>query len=126
MPFRLRSMAREIGAAVAVLALYMLVLLAPLHQAAGLQRDLADLGYASLDTWSICEPLANEPGEGEAVAKCAAVGIGKNEIVPVDVPRIVIGNIQLASVVDYPTRPLLIAPSVEQHPGNPRGPPAIV
>lgn len=53
MPFRIRTILREAATAVAVLALYVLVLLAPLHQAAGLQRDLNALGYTSLDTWSI-------------------------------------------------------------------------
>ncbi|MGV8921480.1 MAG: hypothetical protein ACOH2R_27520, partial [Pseudomonas sp.] len=42
MPFRSRNIAREMVAAIAVMAIYIFVLLAPLHQSAGLQRDLDD------------------------------------------------------------------------------------
>ena len=67
MPFRGRNMTRELGAAFAVLALYVLVLLAPLHQAAGLQRDLAALGHPAWDQFSICTSLSRaDPGERPA------------------------------------------------------------
>ena len=49
MPIRSRHIAREMGTALAVLAVYVLVLLAPLHQAAGLQRDLSQLGTTAPD-----------------------------------------------------------------------------
>jgi hypothetical protein len=126
MPFRLKSMVKEVGAAFAVLALYILVLLAPLHQAAGLQRDLAELGYATLDTWSVCAPLEQDRQDGETVAKCAAAGIGKNEIAPVELPTLAVGQDLVASTFKYAAFSFVVRLHVEQHPGIPRAPPAIV
>lgn len=71
---------RELGATLAMLSLYVLILLAPLHQAAGLQRDLAGLGYETLAAWSVCEPLAAEDNGdplGIPAIKCPAAGLGK-------------------------------------------------
>lgn len=77
------KLVREMGTAFAVLAIYVLTLLAPLHQSAGLQRDLANLGYESIGTWSVCAPLTDEAGgetrDGQQI-KCAAAGIGKNQL----------------------------------------------
>lgn len=83
MPFRSRSIAREVSSAVAVLATYVLVLLAPWHQAAGLQHDLAELGYSSPSTWSICAAASPNNGGDDTSAKvmCPAAGIGKQEFV---------------------------------------------
>lgn len=81
MPFRSRSIVRETATAIAVLALYVLVLLAPLHQAAGLQRDFDALGYASLDLWSVCAPLTvDQTDEQPDVAKCPFAGVGKFDV----------------------------------------------
>ncbi|MCW5722808.1 MAG: hypothetical protein KIS86_16860 [Devosia sp.] len=71
---------RELGATLAVLALYVLVLLAPLHQAAGLQRDLAGLGYETISAWSVCESLASAESDDPLAAtavKCPAAGLSK-------------------------------------------------
>ena len=86
MPFRSRNIVREMATAVAVLAVYILVLLAPLHQAAGLQGDLAKLGYAPIDGWSICSALAPENADGKppAVVKCPAASIAKDELAGVE------------------------------------------
>lgn len=80
MSFRAGSIAREIGSAVAVLAVYLLVLLTPLHQAAGLQQDLSELGYSSVTNWSICAANMVDDGQDETVAsKCPVAGVGKFE-----------------------------------------------
>lgn len=78
---------RQIGAetvrALALLAMYALVLLAPLHQAAATQRDFAKAGYETVASWSVCAPLA-EDADGEntvAVVKCPAQGISKDGLV---------------------------------------------
>lgn len=73
-----RQAIAETGRALALLGLYILLLLAPLHQAAGLQRDLATLGYETAGAWSICAPLA-EQGDGDTaplIVKCPAQGLG--------------------------------------------------
>ena len=103
MPFRNRNIARETVAAIAVMAIYILVLLAPLHQSAGQQRDFARLGYASLDTWSICSSLApqNEDGKPPAVVKCAASGIGKNDLATLEPAVIDLAIAQAFAPVRY-------------------------
>lgn len=126
MPFRRRSIAREMVTAAAVAAIYILVLLAPLHQAAGLQRDLAQLGYAPLDGWSICSSLApqNEDGKPPAVVKCAAAGIGKHEL---SLPEPAVFDFSILSIpiaVFYADAHLLIASTLDWPSGQPRAPPA--
>jgi len=78
----LRSMIREVGTAIAVLSLYLLTVLLPLHQAAGLQNDLAQLGFETIGSWSICED-GGAAGKGDQQAptalKCPAAGIAKHE-----------------------------------------------
>lgn len=124
MPFRSRNIVRETGAAIAVLALYILVLLAPLHQAAGLQRDLGALGYASLDTWSVCSQLAqNDDGTGPTVAKCAASGIGKNELAGIDPVLIDTGMVRVATIVAYPQSHAFHRSTLDRLTGQPRAPP---
>lgn len=71
--------AREVGMALAVLALYLLTLLLPLHQAAASQRDLAALGFENLADWSVCSSLASESDADTDIApvKCPAAGLAK-------------------------------------------------
>jgi len=76
-----RQVMREAGAAFAVLAIYVLTLLTPLHQAAGLQRDLDTIGFATIDIWSVCAPLAEEGNtDPSSIVKCPAAGIGKTDL----------------------------------------------
>ena len=78
MAFARNGIGRDLGAAFAVLAIYVLTLLLPLHQAAGLQRDLGKLGFEAIDGWSICAPLAETGGDdAPAAVKCPATGIAK-------------------------------------------------
>lgn len=102
-------MVKEATTAIAVLALYILVLLAPLHQAAGLQRDLDTLGYSSLDLWTICVPNTQDDGTKPVdVAKCPATGIGKQDIALAGPDSIDLDPPAIATEIDYP---LLPAPS---------------
>ena len=125
MPFRTRNIARETAAAIAVMAIYILVLLAPLHQAAGLQRDFARLGYAALDNWSICAPLAShdEDGKAPAVVKCAAAGIGKNDLATIAPVAIDPDMLRLADIVSYARAYPNITAGPDLTSGQPRGPP---
>lgn len=126
MPFRSKSIVREIGAALAVVTIYMLVLLMPLHQAAGLQRDLAGLGFENLETWSICSSIAQDDGQPVAAVKCAAAGIGKNEIVPPDVVHTALDILRVAGTVRYFDPADTITPAPRRSPGQPRAPPVAV
>lgn len=126
MPNRMRQIGREVGAAIAVLALYMLVLLAPLHQSAGLQRELARLGFESSASWSVCTSVTN-PSRGDSdtptAAKCPLTGAGKSQFVAVLPPVAHPPLLRNADPVQFeahahsgPARPM-------EHPGQPRGPP---
>lgn len=125
MPFRTRAYVKEIGSAVAVLAIYMLVLLAPLHHAAGLQRDFSALGYVSIDTTSVCAALAQDEN-GQPTAKCAAAGLGKNEIAAVEPVVIAFDAQRVATVVSYLVRTEPVSSTLEHHPGRPRAPPVLI
>lgn len=128
MPFRSRNIGKEMGVAFAVLALYVLTLLAPLHQSAGLQRDLAALGFETVASWSICAPLAqDEQGDKQPTAiKCAASGIAKHELAAIEPASIDIGVLQLVAKADYGS-PALIEPlALPHHVGQSRAPPMTV
>ncbi|MGV8951968.1 MAG: hypothetical protein ACOH2M_12755 [Cypionkella sp.] len=76
-----RSMLREIGTAFAVLALYLLMILTPLHQARATQLDLAALGYQTIETgWVLCSASADRDQSKTLVSKCPAAGIGKQHL----------------------------------------------
>lgn len=127
MPFRIRTILREAATAVAVLALYVLVLLAPLHQAAGLQRDLNALGYTSLDTWSICVPLTQDDTQQPfQVAKCPMTGIGKNDLALAVPPSTTLDVPLLLAAVVYPGASRSLHRLAARGPGQPRAPPVTV
>ncbi|SFV37355.1 hypothetical protein SAMN05216456_2878 [Devosia crocina] len=124
MASRTRAYVWEVGSAVAVLAIYLLVLLAPLHQAAGLQRQLLALGYVSTDTASVCAALARDQNERSAV-KCAAAGIGKNETA-VDPVVLSLEFRRVATLVSYLARQTPGSAALERSQGQPRAPPVSV
>jgi hypothetical protein len=78
-----RTMAREAGTALAVLAIYVLTLLAPLHHARASQLAFEELGYSTLGTgWVLCMPGQQPGSDGERIAPaCPAVGAGKSDLV---------------------------------------------
>ncbi len=119
-----RGMMREAGAAFAVLAVYLLTLLLPLHQAAGLQRDLASLGYETIGAWSICAPLAAEESETPTAVKCPAAGIAKHEFSAPLPAAIALGAPPTIVVVVYEHARSTAGPSRPAFFGQSRAPPA--
>lgn len=118
---------KDAGVALALLAIYILVLLSPLHQAAGLQRELEALGFRSLDTWSICGQLAKVDDEDSvAVVKCAASGIGKNEVADLAAPPVLLRFFRLAAPAHYWRRTALVRTQIPRFAGQPRAPPMSV
>jgi hypothetical protein len=121
-----RDIVRDMGTAAAVLALYLLLLLAPWHQAAALQHDLADFGYAAVASVDICGDLAADTDGGATPLKCPIAGIGKFDfagIVPnllaLDLPRRV-------EAMTYTVAPLAASPARRAGAQQPRAPPAAV
>ena len=124
-----KTMFREAGLAVAVLAIYVLTLLLPLHQAAGLQRDLNAIGYATLDSWSVCQPLAqDEDGDphGAAALTCPAAGIAKHDLAVVLPPALLIEQPGTADVVHYARTQSAFRSPLPDHVGQSRAPPVTV
>ena len=123
-----RSMTREIGTAFAVLAIYLLTILAPLHHARASQMALQELGYSTLESgWVLCS--AAETGDQDRdvlLAKCPAAGIGKPDVIAPSVPMIA-----LDLGTSFVAAPLSIAvadvtPFAVASPSGPRAPPALV
>ncbi len=112
----------------AVLAMYLLVLLAPLHQAAALQHSLAQLGYQTSLAWSICAPLAEQQHRGDAptAVKCPLAGAGKPDLIA-NLPSAVAvpGGQTFIQISDLATR-LNIDSGFDAHQRQPRAPPVTV
>lgn len=73
---------KEAGTALAVLAIYLLTVLSPLHQAAASQRDFAKLGYQSISQplcGSFSERNNRDTDQGSAAVKCPAPNAGKSD-----------------------------------------------
>lgn len=124
-----RRIIREAGTAFAVLAIYVLTLLLPLHQAAGLQRDLNAIGYSTLDSWSICAPLVtdhNGDPRHETAVNCPAVGVAKHQLAIVLPPVPVLAAPATTVPVVYTGLVDRAGPLLPDHFGQSRAPPAAV
>lgn len=123
----MRALMREAGAAFAVLAIYVLTLLAPLHQAAATQRGFAELGYEATAVWSICTATADARSDSETptAVKCPLTGVGKQDFAHPPLPATRLARLGVATEVSY-IRPAQASPSSLLHPGAPpRAPPAL-
>ena len=122
-------MLRETGIALAVLAIYVLTLLLPLHQAAGLQRDLNASGFSTLDSWSVCQSLAEdengEPREATAL-NCPATGVAKHAMAAMLPPALVFEPPTTADTIRFAQSPARLAPILPDHVGQSRAPPVLV
>jgi hypothetical protein len=122
-----RTMSREIGTALAVLAIYLLTVLAPMHHARASQLAFEELGFATTEaSWVLCTPSGADGQDNDVlVAKCPAAGIGKTDLVlPVLDAMPVRHDIALAAQRSTPLPAFLprsVAPS-----GGPRAPPVSV
>ena len=122
-------MLRESGIAVAVLAVYVLTLLLPLHQAAGLQRDLNAIGYSTLDSWSICQPLAQDDNgdpHDAAALSCPAAGVAKHQLAVVLPPVLDIAPPSAAENVRFAQASNPHRAPLPDHVGQSRAPPVTV
>ncbi|MDB5530962.1 MAG: hypothetical protein JWR51_4065 [Devosia sp.] len=120
-----RRFSKEIGTAFAVLALYLLTILTPLHQARATQLDFAALGYQTIETgWVLCSADTDRSEGKSLVTKCPAAGIGKQQLVAPALAVIAVDAPTMVSVayVDLPHH--RVAPRLNWS-APPRAPPAI-
>ncbi|WP_189424382.1 hypothetical protein [Devosia pacifica] len=73
---------KDLGAPLAVLAIYLLTLLTPLHHAAWLQKDFAKLGYEASSAWSVCTAINDADANQETpdAVHCPVAAIGKAQV----------------------------------------------
>jgi hypothetical protein len=127
MQLGMRSIAKEVGTALAVLAMYLLVLLAPWHQANALQHDFAELGYVSAETVDICAPASPHGGDTDhAEIKCPAAGVGKSDFVFAEPASIVLPAVPVAQAAVYPADPAVAEIGIAPHVAQARAPPVTV
>lgn len=122
-----RRIGSEIGTAFAVLALYLLIVLAPLHQARASQLAFAELGYAPTQaSWVLCTPAGvPDPDGAVSVAKCPATGVGKAELAPPAVDAVPIRHDSALRVPLLASQPAIL-PRAIAPPAGPRAPPVLV
>lgn len=123
-----RAMGREIGTALAVLALYLLTLLAPMHQARAGQLAFEQLGYGTtVSSWELCTPegVRGEGGDS-SVAKCPAAGIAKYDLVLPSFDVVPAGLDRVALAPAWVPGPQHFRPAPAAPPSGPRAPPASV
>ena len=121
------SIFREVGTACAVLAIYVLTLLAPIHHARASQVAFEKLGYESSEgSWVFCTPAGSTGQDRDlAVAKCPATGIGKHDLIAPDLASLHFVVAVGISTLQPPKPQLAVLPRHEA-PGSPRAPPALV
>lgn len=123
---RKRNIGREIGTALAVLALYLLTILTPLHQARASQLAFNELGYATLETgWVLCGPTDTQNNTKPGISKCPVAGVGKQAI---DLPQLpgFVHPLVLAAKVVAPIRVHTLHPAAVLDPAAPpRAPPVL-
>jgi hypothetical protein len=126
---RRHTLARETGIALAMLAMYVLTLLLPLHSSAGLQRDLNALGFSNLANWSVCSSIANDrdtdPADPAALT-CPATGVAKSQLTAVLPPAITIEQPEAHELGSLVPSMSVAMGSLPAHFGQSRAPPALV
>ncbi|WP_294926226.1 hypothetical protein [uncultured Paracoccus sp.] len=106
------ALAKETGMALAVLALWMLSLLAPMHQGSRLVAEMARAGAIVAD-WTLClSPQQVKDGTGAPVAFCPAKGIGKDDL---HAPPLAVLSALLPQVLALAAP----QPGAQWHPGQP-------
>lgn len=123
----MRHMSREIGTALAVLAIYLLTLLAPMHHARASQLGFAELGYATIEaSWVLCTPAGvDAPDSDVTIAKCPATGVGKTDLTPPASSVLPVHDrVALAAPLLAPAQSFI--PAILTAPGGPRAPPVPV
>lgn len=121
----LRSIVKEVGIALAVLAMYSLLLLAPWHQASALQHELAELGYATVGAVDLCGPIVDGDDRPEELG-CHIAGIGKLDFSLLVPDGTALVPSPFAQAVVYAFQHVASRPALAPHFGQARAPPVSV
>lgn len=121
-----RLLYREIGVALAVLSLWFLSLLAPMHQAAGLLREMAQAGVDTTGAWTICVTQTEGSDPDGMPQICPAHGIGKSEIALPPPGLELAPHRRLLFTVSTPRDRAVARPLVGWLAQEPRGPPHLI
>lgn len=123
-----RTIGKEIGTALAVLAIYLLTMLSPMHQARASQLAFQELGYTTTATgWVLCA-LDGATGQDSdvSVAKCPAAAIGKTPLPAPDLNMLPAGLGIAALALALPLYAPALLPLPTAPPAGPRAPPTAV
>jgi hypothetical protein len=123
-----RSFSREIGTALAVLAVYLFTILAPLHEARASQLAFEELGFSTTQTgWVLCNSLETNGQDGDvSLTKCPVTGIGKPAAVAPTSTALVLEQRPARLTALRPFATQTPTPAIIAAPSGPRGPPALV
>ena len=123
-----RTIGREIGTALAVLAIYLLTLFAPLHQARASQLVFENLGYTTITSgWVLCTPAGTTGQDRDiSVTKCPAAGIGKYDLILPSLDVLPAGLDVVAFANALPAAVSGFLPTPTAPPSGPRAPPVSV
>lgn len=121
------SIPRQIGTALAVLALYLLTVLSPMHQARATQLAFEAAGYSTTEPgWALCSQTGTTDHDGDVnLAKCPAAGIGKPVAVSPGLSAMVLDARTPLALAALPWRGPAMLPAAAAPPGGPRGPPTL-
>ena len=125
--YQTRSIGREIGTAFAVLAIYLLTVLAPMHHARASQLAFEELGYATTEvSWVLCTPSGTNGQDNDVlVAKCPATGVGKTDLALPMLDAVPVSH-QIALAAPLATTFSAFLPRAIAPPSGPRAPPVSV
>ena len=120
-----RSISREIGTALAVLAIYLLTVLAPLHEARASQLAFEELGYSTTTTgWILCLSADDAGGDSDnAVSTCPVSGAGKPAALAPSLAAVTLDLRAIGLVAPRPLTAAAVRPAPIAPPSGPRGPP---
>ncbi|GEM_PF-2670375 len=79
-----RILLREVRFACAVLAIWLMSLLAPMHLVSRMAADLRVAGYQTASDWSLCIPTGQTDDVGQLITLCPGKTIGGGGLLPYD------------------------------------------
>lgn len=119
------TLTRRAGLTLALLGLWLMALLVPLHQASGVQRELVAAGHLAASGWTLCPAHQQPGGDNHLPPLCPAQGIGKHDMA-LPPPAILPGRVlSLARDADRPAARPVPRDARGFQPGQPRAPPPV-